>query len=439
MLRSSKARGSARAVLALCVCVPGFWLACSSPPPGTSDPRASSGAGGLPQGASGASAHAGSAGQSPTSTGGTWASAGAGGSGGGYSGAASGGLPNAGATNGGYSGGSGGSTSGGSAGQIGSAGAPGKPTFDVTFFVIADTHADPPTDSFDLRATARAVNAVAAAGTWPSKIDGSDTHFKGGTIGKPRGVAFVGDLTGWGTAPTELLTFRHYFEAGNSADSIAFPGYVGLGNHDIDSADRSADLAVQYRNQEWSFVDSRHLGPNAPVKVTNFDAASHNYSWDFDRVHLVQTHRFAGDTGYGLASSLPFVAADLKKYASDGRPVILFHHYGMDTFGTQDRWWTENDRNAYRNALKGYHVAGIIVGHTHAAFQYTWDGLRVFQVNNAKAEINAGNNDGNGSFAIVRVTDQQLDIVTCRWLDDTGKYELIAPFFSGPTDAGAAQ
>src|SRR5439155_14340373 len=129
------------------------------------------------------------------------------------------------------------------------------------------------------------------------------------------------------------------------------------------------------------------------------------------------THRFAGDTQYGLPSSRPFLADDLAKVASDGRPVFLFHHYGMDAFGTQDRWWTAADRTAYRGILSGYAVSAIFVGHTHAAMQYSWQGLRVFHVNNAKAENGTGNNDGNGSFAIVRITDQTLDLVTCRWLD----------------------
>jgi cytolysin (calcineurin-like family phosphatase) len=347
---------------------------------------------------------------------------------------------------GGASSGTGGSVSsagqaGGSAGARaqGTAGAQANPPLDITFFVVADTHADPVLED-DLLATARTVNAVAANGTWPSQIGGQDTHFKGGPIGKPRGVAFVGDLTGWGTAPTELPSFRHYFEAGNSADSITFPSYLGLGNHDIDTADRSPDLATQYRSLEWGYVDSRHKGPSAAVPVSNFDAASHAYSYDFAGVHLVQVHRFSGDVEYGLSSSLSWLADDLKKYASDGRPVILLHHYGMDAFGTGTNplWWTDADRTAYRNTLKGYHISAVIVGHSHAAFNYSWEGLRVFQVNNAKAEIGTGNNDGNGSFAIVRITADQMDIVTCRWLDTAGNYELIGPYFSGPTDPGAA-
>jgi hypothetical protein len=53
-------------------------------------------------------------------------------------------------------------------------------------------------------------------------------------------------------------------------------------------------------------------------------------------------------------------------------------------------------------------------------------------VNNAKAENGSGNDDGNGSFAVVRITDTRLDVATCRWLDDHGRYEWVAPFDSGP-------
>jgi cytolysin (calcineurin-like family phosphatase) len=309
---------------------------------------------------------------------------------------------------------------------------PPPPPTDVTFFVVADTHADPPVDSYDLRAMARAVNAVGRGGSWPGSINGHATGFLGGAIAEPRGVVLVGDITGWGTAPTEIQTFRHYFEAGNSNDAIRYPAYVGLGNHDVDDADRPPALGEAYRQMYWAYVDGRHKGASAPVRTTSFDAGSHSYSWDWDRVHLVQTHRCPGDVGYGLPSDLGFLQSDLAAHAADGRPVFVFHHYGMDAFGTQDRWWTAAQRAAYRAVLRGYHVASIITGHTHFAMQYDWESLHVFQVNNAKAENGTGNNDGNGSFAIVRITDDHLDIVTCRWTDDQGHYELIEPFYSGP-------
>jgi cytolysin (calcineurin-like family phosphatase) len=308
---------------------------------------------------------------------------------------------------------------------------------DITFYVVADTHADP-VEEYDLRAQARAVNAVSQGGVWPASIAGTDTHFKGGPIAPPRGVVFVGDLTGWGTAPTEIPMFQHYFQKGTSSESIAFNAYLGLGNHDVDTADRDMATADAYRATYWNFIDAHHLGANALVPVGRFDAPTHNYSWSWDDVHLVQTHRFCGDSQYGLPPSLNFLTDDLATTANDGRPVFLFHHYGMDAFGTEDRWWTQADRDAYRAILKGHAISAIFVGHSHAAFQYSWEGLRVFQVNNAKAENGTGNNDGNGSFAIVRITNDSLDIVTCRWLDDQGHYELIAPFFSGPANPGLA-
>lgn len=302
---------------------------------------------------------------------------------------------------------------------------------DVTFFVVADTHADPP-PSHDLRATARAIDAVAAGGAWPDVIGGTATGFVGGPIGSPSSVVFVGDITGWGTAPLEIPTFRRYFEAGNHADSMQYPAYVGLGNHDVDDADRPPDLGAQYRAMYWAYVEERHRGTGAPVPVTRYDAASHAYSWDAGGVHFVQAHRFPGDDDYGLPSSLPFVRDDLAATAGDGRPVVFFHHYGMDPFGTQPRWWTDAERAAYRDAIAPFNVAAIFVGHSHAAFRYTWESVPVFHTNNAKAEIGTGNNDGNGSFTIVRMSEDRLDVVTCRWLDDQGNYELVEPFHSGP-------
>jgi cytolysin (calcineurin-like family phosphatase) len=304
---------------------------------------------------------------------------------------------------------------------------PPPPPLDVTFYVVSDTHADPPQDSYDLRAMSRAIDA-ASQHSWPATIGGQVTGFVGGAIAPARGVVFLGDITGWGTAPSEIQTFRRYFEKGASDVAIHAPSYVGLGNHDVDSADRPPDLAATYRAMYWKYVADRHKG--GPVPATRFDAASHAYSFDFDGVHLVQGHRFFGDTGYGLPSGLGFLADDLAEHASDGRPVFLFHHYGMDPFGTQDRWWTKAQRDAYRDVIAGYNVPVIFVGHSHAAFQYDWEGRHVIQVNNAKAEHGTGNNDGNGSFAIARVTDGRVDVVTCRWLDDQGHVELIAPFYS---------
>jgi cytolysin (calcineurin-like family phosphatase) len=311
----------------------------------------------------------------------------------------------------------------------------------VTFFVVSDTHVDqltgdgrgdPNRDSnFGDQALVAAIHKVAREGSWPAMVDGKATDFVGGPVGNPKAVVFAGDLSGWGTAATEIPAFRHYYQAGFDAGSLKFPAYLGLGNHDVDDTpDRTGDWAQQNRNQFWGMIDERHKG-NGPVPVLNFDAGSHAYSFEIGGVHFVQLHRYPGDNHYDLPSSVGFLERDLEQYASDGKPVFLFHHYGMDTFGLESRWWTDAERNTYRDTIADYNVAAIMVGHSHAAFRYDWEGKHIFHTNNAKAEVGTGNNDGNGSFSIVRITDTRLNWITCRWLDGQGNYELVGPLYFG--------
>ena len=73
------------------------------------------------------------------------------------------------------------------------------------------------------------------------------------------------------------------------------------------------------------------------VPASDYDMASDDYSWDWARLHLVQMHRFAGDRDKGATSGIPWLKQDLAANAADGRPVILFQHYGWDKFSLE-RW-----------------------------------------------------------------------------------------------------
>lgn len=75
-------------------------------------------------------------------------------------------------------------------------------------------------------------------------------------------------------------------------------------------------------------------------------------------------------------------------------------------------------------------MVAIFTGHSHYAEKLDYERIPVFQVNNAWPEINNGNNDGNGSFAAVRITDSFIDMVTSAWQNGEGIVKLDAPFYS---------
>jgi cytolysin (calcineurin-like family phosphatase) len=301
-----------------------------------------------------------------------------------------------------------------------------EPAFDITFFVLSDTHSNPNPD-IDQTAAVRAVNMVAAEGQWPGTIEGESTGFMDGPVGDPLGVVFTGDITGSGDASagaSDLKTFKDFY-GGQGDVTIEYPAYLGLGNHDVDRDDLFAET---YRKRMWEYVEQNHKEPGSTVPVTDFDVASRAYSWDWEGVHLLQTHKVATDTQHGQALALEWLADDLYEEGNGDEPIVLFQHFGFDAFGQQDRWWTNQDRKALFSELGGYNVVAIFAGHSHAARNYQWNGIDVVQVNNIKAEIGEGNNDGSGSFAIVRMTDTRFQMMTCRWLNEDGDYELIAPF-----------
>lgn len=303
----------------------------------------------------------------------------------------------------------------------------GRNNLDVTFFVAADTHFDPPPDS-DTYYHVRAMNSISGREIWPSEIDKHLTQFGGvgQKISEPKGVVLAGDILDKAD-PDALGLFRQRYEMGAGDKQINYPVYLGLGNHDINPV-IDEDGKREGRQRMWSYVEERHKGENAPVLVSNFDAASRNYSWDWDGLHLIQTHLFAGATSEDQPNSLAWLENDLKTNAADGRPVVIVQHYGFDTWAL--KWWTEKERKALFTILKKYNVVAIFAGHSHFAKNLEWEGIPVFQVNNAWPEIENGNNDGNGSFAVVRITDNFIDMTTCRWKNGEGEVELVSPYYS---------
>lgn len=320
---------------------------------------------------------------------------------------------------------------------------------DATFLFIADVHAcrmagglspqcrqEGKTDANLLRNIA-ALNGLGDR-LWPSEIGGVGTglHFAGRPIGTPLGLVVGGDMTDDGggqiTLPsegTQLLQFSQRYQQGVGPDRVHVPVYAGLGNHDLDQNGPPGHVDW-YRREMRDYVEINHRPGvffKPPVPAASYDVDSDCYSWDWGGLHLVQTHRFAGDTGQGAADSLPWLKRDLQANAADGRPVVLFQHYGWDAFSTEvwdpakhqfdddgggkPHWWSEAERQALLSALQGYNVVGIFHGHQHeTSMIYNRDGLDLFKPKAAYM----------GGFALARIADGTMDVVLGEASDDHG-------------------
>lgn len=230
----------------------------------------------------------------------------------------------------------------------------------VTFLFAADIHAcrmetglsphcreEGKTDE-NLRAHVNGLNALAGT-PWPTEVAGAPSGLScaGQPIDVGRGLVIGGDMTNDGggqTTPpsegTQLFQFTQRYQQGVGEDRVHMPVYVGLGNHDLDQ-DGPARHEDWYRRELRDYVELNHrpsviFHPLVPVE--NYDSESDCYSWNWGRLHLIQAHRFAGDRNKGASGhSLPWLARDLATFAADGRPVVLFQHYGWDPFSVE-RW-----------------------------------------------------------------------------------------------------
>jgi len=264
---------------------------------------------------------------------------------------------------------------------------------------------------------------------WPRNVGGAPSRLAsaGSTIGKPLGLVIGGDMTDDGggqvTLPEEgrqLLQFSHRYQEGTGPDHIHFPVYAGLGNHDLDQ-DGPPPHVDWYRRELRDYVELEHRPSvvfHPPVPADNYDVESDSYSWDWGGLHLVQAHRFAGDRNKGAASGLPWLKADLAANAADGRPVVLFQHYGWDKFSLErwdpqagtftdqgsgaPHWWSEAEREALLSAVAGYNVIGIFHGHEH-------DTPMIYQAH--RLDVFKPVASFKGGFALVRVTTAFMDVV----------------------------
>mgnify|MGYP000093613723 CR=1 FL=1 len=331
------------------------------------------------------------------------------------------------------------------------------PPTEVTFLVINDIHTcnmgsglspncaeEGKTDENLLRHIA-ALNCIEDE-RWPTHIDGKPSGLSsaGQKIATPRGIVVSGDMTDDGGGQTalaaegaQLLQFSHRYQQGVGPDRVHYPVYVGLGNHDLDQ-DGIAPQGDWYRREMREYVQMNHR-PNVffkpTVPVDNYHDLSDTYSWNWDDLHLIQAQRFAGDTNKGAATAIDWLKNDLATYAADGRPVIIFQHYGFDAFSRErwdplkstfdvdgtgaPHWWSDEARSVFLDALKGYNVLAIVHGHQHETpMLYQAEGYDIIK---PKAAF-------MGGFGLIRITGRTMDVVLAEATGNDGAIRFTAAF-----------
>ncbi|MFO0880904.1 MAG: metallophosphoesterase [Gemmataceae bacterium] len=276
----------------------------------------------------------------------------------------------------------------------------------VAFFAVGDTHflasKENPArlDERSATVTARLVDLLnTLPGTELPKSAG------GGTVLTPRGVIHAGDCIDTGDKPnhrmqqTEWAAFTDAYGLTGKDGRLRVPVYEVHGNHD---SPRGDGLAVQK-------IIARNKSRPGVVNVSNNGV---HYSWDWGGVHFVNLGIVVGQVAdvkrrrrYGPLGSLDFLISDLKdKVGTSGRPVVITHHVDVlryalplpvETKKAEGMEWDPVDVRGFHEAIKGYRIAAILYGHTHARNVFRWDGSN----RPAKEGIPTFNVDNSSHFA----------------------------------------
>lgn len=255
----------------------------------------------------------------------------------------------------------------------------------IAFFLIGDTHLlanKGAAGKLDDRSAGLTDGLIAAL----NKLPGTDIPKMagGGMVRAPRGVIHAGDCIDTGDQAnltlqeTEWAAFTAGFGLTGKDGKLNLPIYEVHGNHDSPRGDALPVNKIIERNK-------------TRPGVTNLSKNGLHYSWDWGDVHFVnlgivvgQVEGVARKRRYAPLGSLDFLIADLKdKVGDSGRPVIITHHVDMiryaqplpvDDKKAEGMEWDPADVQGFHNALRGYNVAAILYGHTHARNVFRWDG-----------------------------------------------------------------
>jgi hypothetical protein len=279
----------------------------------------------------------------------------------------------------------------------------------VTFFAASDTHlghdAGPTPDNITTAYEKNVwaideMNSLPTNGTqWPEVLGG-------GNVGTPFGVTISGDLIDGGVNPAtnydgcaQWVNFTNLFGLDGTDGRLRFRVFEGRGNHDGSNTTLPdprgcrghVSTNIVARNKQ------RAADPSFAIDSISSPTGLH-YSWTVNiskecKLHFVHLNLFPGYTcgsvsnpiGEGGNScksgdiswpenSLGFLQSDLAKFAKEKTLVITIQHYGFDGFS--NGWYNEDQRQDMWQTLLQYNTLITLVGHTHSAMLYSFNGTK---------------------------------------------------------------
>lgn len=257
----------------------------------------------------------------------------------------------------------------------------------IAFFVVGDTHFFADAGSPD-RLLAQSAAVTGGLVDRLNELPGMEIPQRsgGGAVRKPFGVIHAGDVIDTGDKQgklqstmqqTETAAFERTMGLTGKDGGLDYPVYEVHGNHDGPAGKGPAIERIIERNKTRPRVD--HISPNGL-----------HYAWDVGDVRFVNLGIVVGSVPgiarrrrYAPLESLDFLVTDLRdKVGDSGRPVVITHHVDIARYTAPvpadapfaDKEWDPADVGGFFEALRGFNIAAVFYGHTHARNVWRWDG-----------------------------------------------------------------
>jgi predicted MPP superfamily phosphohydrolase len=91
------------------------------------------------------------------------------------------------------------------------------------------------------------------------------------------------------------------------------------------------------------------------------------YSFDINDLHFICLDR------YPDKESMKFLKRDLSEHQN--KNIIIFFHYNFT--GEMSDWWSNKTKDKFYDAIQGYNIVALLVGHHHISIYTQWRGYKV--------------------------------------------------------------